>query len=148
MRQLEARFQVEPPPKELIAATRQAIADATDFDERQINHNFDYDDQAYEAVQRNFGRLIKLGHLRQAMELALELMDRGSYQVEMSDEGLMTGDLEACFQVVVDALKHANLPAEDVIAWCRAMRKKDRIGFICGEELCGLQGQFESAASP
>ncbi len=34
-------------PDDLIAATHQAIADATDFDEREINRNFDYDDQAY-----------------------------------------------------------------------------------------------------
>ena len=35
------------------AATHLAIADATDFDERQINRNFDYDDEAYGEVKRN-----------------------------------------------------------------------------------------------
>jgi hypothetical protein len=35
---------MEAPPEELIAATRAAIADATDFDEREINDNFDYHD--------------------------------------------------------------------------------------------------------
>ena len=39
-RQLESQFEVEAPPEELIAATRVAIADATDFDEREINYNF------------------------------------------------------------------------------------------------------------
>ena len=39
MRQLESRFGVETPPAELSAATRVAIADATDFDEREINYN-------------------------------------------------------------------------------------------------------------
>ena len=43
---------------ELVAATRQAIADATDFDERDINRNFDYDYEAYSEVKRNLGRLI------------------------------------------------------------------------------------------
>ena len=65
------------------------VADATDFDERDINRNFDYDYEAYAEVKRNLSRLIDLGELRLALELSLELMKQGSYQVEMSDEGLM-----------------------------------------------------------
>lgn len=145
MRQLETQFGVETPPKELVAVTRQAIVDATDFDEREINYNFDYDYQAYSTVKRNFGRLIELGHLREAMELSLELMNQGSYQVEMSDEGLMTDDIEECLQVVIKALKKCNLPTDDVIAWCVAMTKKDRIGFIFDTELQALRKQLESS---
>ncbi|MCP4981398.1 MAG: hypothetical protein GY935_12985, partial [Gammaproteobacteria bacterium] len=104
MRQLESQFGVEAPPKELVGVTRQAIVDATDFDEREINYNFDYDFQAYSTVTRNFDRLIELGHLREAMELSLELMKQGSYQAEMSDEGMMTDDIEECLQVVIKAL--------------------------------------------
>jgi hypothetical protein len=37
-------------PDELVAATRQAIADATAFDARDINRNFDYDYEAYGEV--------------------------------------------------------------------------------------------------
>ena len=101
LRRLDARFELEAPPKELVAATRQAIADATDFDEREINYNFDYDYEACSEVKRNLGRLIDQGYLRQAMELSLELMKEGSCQVEMSDEGLMTSDIEECFSVTV-----------------------------------------------
>ena len=36
MRQLEMQFSVEVPPRELVAETRQAIVDATEFDEREI----------------------------------------------------------------------------------------------------------------
>jgi hypothetical protein len=68
-----------------LAVTRRAIADATAFDEREINYNFDYDHEAYDEVRHNLRSLIKLGQLRPAMELSLELMDKGSYQVEMSD---------------------------------------------------------------
>ena len=142
LRQLESRFKLEVPPKGLVAATRQAIADATDFDEREINYNFDYDYGAYGAVKRNFGRLIDLGHLRTVMELSLELMDQGSYQVEMSDEGMMTGNIEECLQVVIKALKQCDLPADDVTAWCAGMLKKDRVGFICDEGLRALQNRF------
>jgi len=138
LRQLVARFDVATAPDELVAATRQAIADATAFDERDINRNFDYDDEAYGEVRRNLGRLIASGQLRQAMPLALELMKRGSYQVEMSDEGLMTGDIEDCLNVVIGAIPKCDLPAEEVKAWCSAMLEADRVGFIAREPLEAL----------
>lgn len=121
LRQLTARFDVATVPDDLVAATRQAIADATDFDEREINRNFDYDYEAYSEVKRNLGRLISSGQLRLAMPLALELMKRGSYQVEMSDEGLMTGDIEDGLNVVLEALRKSELPAAEVIAWCLSL---------------------------
>ena len=147
LRQLESRFGLEVPPEELVAATRQAIADATGFDEREINHNFDYDYEAYDVVKRNFGRLIDLGHLRTVMELSLELMSQGSYQVEMSDEGMMSDDIEECLQVVIKALRKCDLPARDVTAWCAGMLKKDRVGFICDESLGALRNRFDALPS-
>jgi hypothetical protein len=147
LRQLESRFGVEALPEELVAATRQAIADATYFDEREVNYNFDYDYEAYHAVKRNFGRLIELGHLRTAMQLSLQLMDEGSYQVEISDEGLMTEDLEGCLYVVTKALEKCDLRPQEVIAWCDEMRKKDRVGFICEKGLRGLQNRFDAMRS-
>ena len=143
LRKLEARFHVEAPPEDLVVSTRQAIADATDFDESQMNYNFDYDYQAYETVQRNLKRLVGLGQFNAAMELSLELMGRGSYQVEMSDEGMMTEDIEECLRVVVTALKKSDLPAEKVLDWCKMMNKKDRVGFICDQELKALREQLQ-----
>ena len=147
MRRLEARFAVQAPPDELIAATRQAIADATDFDERDINYSFSYDFEAYKAVEGSFGRLIDLGHLREAMNLSLELMSQGSCQVEMSAEGLMTQDIEECLQVVIKAIRKCDLPADDVVAWCAAMVKKDRVGFVCDKELRTLHNRFSTSSS-
>src|SRR5271168_4191631 len=72
LRQLTARFDVAAAPDELVAATRQAIADATDFDERDSNRNFDYDYEAYNEVKRNLTRLVDSGELHRAMQLALE----------------------------------------------------------------------------
>jgi hypothetical protein len=138
LRQLTARFDVPAAPDELVAATRQAIADATDFDERDINHNFAYDYEAYGKVKRNLGRLIASGQLRLAMQLALDLMKQGSYQVEMSDEGMMTEDIEDCLSVVIKALKKCDLPTDEVLAWCSAMHKNDRVGFIAQEPLQSL----------
>jgi hypothetical protein len=148
LRQLTARFDVATAADELVAATRQAIDDATAFDERDINRNFDYDDEAYSEVKRNLGRLIDTGQLRLAMPLALELMTRGSSQVEMSDEGLMTEDIEGCLSVVLEALRTCDLPAAEVIAWCSAMLENDRVGFIAREPLESSRDHFRRSAAP
>ncbi len=147
LRRLAERIDLEAPPQDLAAATRQAIVDATDFDERDINRNFDYDYEAYAEVKRNLSRLIDLGELRLAMELSLELMKQGRYQVEMSDEGLMTHAIEECIQVVVAALKNGDLPAEEIVAWCKAMLKSDRVGCIYDRELEELRKHFEALGS-
>jgi uncharacterized Zn finger protein len=147
LRQLTARFDVASAPDELVAATRQAIADATDFDEREVNRNFACDYQAYSEVKRNLSRLIGSGQLRQAMPLALELMKRGSYQVEMSDEGLMTEDIEDCVNVVLEALRRCDVPAAEGIAWCSAILENDRVGFIAREQLESLRAHLEKAAA-
>src|SRR5579871_3983126 len=127
LRQITARFGVTAAPDELVATTRQAIADATAFDKRDINRNFAYDYEAYHEVKRNLGRLIDAGQLPLAMRLALELMKQGSYQVEISDEGLMTQDIEDCLDAVLKVLAKSDLPAAEVIAWCTAMLDTDRV---------------------
>jgi len=144
LRQLVAHFELQMPLEELLAATRQAIADATAFDERDINRNFSYDYEAYSAVQRNLQLLIEMGQLRRAMALSLDLMDQGSYQVEASDEGLMTEDIEPCLRGVLKALRKCDLPAAEVIAWCTEMLERDRTEFLCDQELRSLREQFET----
>ena len=146
LRQLTARFDVAAAPDELVAATHRAIADATAFDRRDINRNFAYDYGAYEEVKRNLGRLIDAGQLPLAMRLALELMKQGSYQVEMSDEGLMTPDIEECLTVVLKALEKGDLPANEVVAWCSAMLDTDRVGFIARTPLQALRTYAQAAA--
>jgi hypothetical protein len=147
LRQLSARFDVATTSDELAAATRQAIADATSFDMRDINRNFAYDDEAYRAVKRNLGRLIDSGQLPLAMQLALELMKQGSYQVEMSDEGMMTEDIEDCLSVVLKALEKCDLAAAELISWCSAMKDNDRVGFIAREPLDLLRNRLRAAAA-
>ena len=147
LRQLNVRFDVATAPDELVAATHRAIADATAFDERDINRNFDYDSEAYHDVKRELGRLIDSGQLRLAMRLALELMKQGSHQVEMSDEGMMTADIENCLSVVLTALPKCDLPPDEVIAWCSAMMDNDRVGFIAREPLQSLRTRIQAAAA-
>lgn len=146
-RRLAARFAWEASAPELAAATRQAIADATDFDERDINRNFSYDYEAYGEVKRNLSRLIDLGELHLAMELSLELMKQGSRQVELSDEGLMTHDIEECLQVVLPAVKNSGQSPDEIVAWCAAMTKSDRGGFICDRDLVELLNAFDASRS-
>jgi uncharacterized Zn finger protein len=146
LRQLTARFAVAVSTDELAAATRQAIADATSFDKRDINRNFAYDYEAYDEVQRNLGRLIESGELRLTMQLALELMKQGSYQVSMSDEGMMTDDSAGCLKGVIQGLRQGALPAAEVVAWCSAMLANDEVGFIAREPLERLRDQFQAAA--
>ena len=110
-----------------------------------INYNFDYDHDAYEEVERNLRRLVEEGHLRPAMELSLELMDKGSYQVEMSDEGLMTDEIEECLGAVLEALPKCDLPTAEVVAWCGQMIKRDRVGFICDQGLQALRQRLEGS---
>ncbi len=97
-------------------------------------------------MKRNLSRLIDQGHLGQAMELSLELMKEGSCQVEMSDEGLMTSDIEERFSVVVQALKKSKMPPGEVIAWCKAMTKSDRVGFIYEREAFAAIAQIREVA--
>ena len=147
LRQITARFDVAASSKELVAATRQAIADATYFDKRDINRNFAYDYAAYEEVKRNLSRLVDSRQLPLAMQLSLELMQAGSYQVEMSDEGLMAEDLEECLSAVIAGLETCDLPAADVVAWCTAMQAADRVGFIAEKPLQSLRRRFSANAA-
>jgi len=145
LRQLTSRFEVVTTPDNLVAATHQAIMEATAFDKRDINRNFGYDYAAYGEVKRNLVQLIALEKLEEAFELALDLMKRGSYQVEMSDEGLMTQDIEDCLNPVIDAAAECSLPAGEVLAWCSAMLKSDRVGFIAREHLEALNRRLQSS---
>jgi hypothetical protein len=148
LRQLTARFEITMAAEGWAAATRQAIADATAFDERDINRNFAYDYEAYDAVKRNLSRLIQARQLPLAMELSQELMQAGSHQVEMSDEGLMTEDIEDCLHVVIQALKACDLPAQQVLTWCQAMQNSDRVGFIAEKELQLLRQHLQASDTP
>jgi len=137
-RRLMERFAVETSADELVAATRSAIADATDFDERLINTNFDYDYEAYAEARRNLARLIDLGWLPTAMELSLELMHDACYQMEMSDEGLMAYEIEECLEVILAAVRRSDLSTAEIKTWSSAMLATDRTGCLCTSQLQAL----------
>ena len=138
-RTLETELNVQKPVDLLVADVESAICLATDFDDRDFNHNFDYDYDAYESVKKGFKKLVKLGHLEDVKRLALRLMNDGSYQVECSDEGMMTDDIEACLRPVIRAVKTTQ--AAEASRWASEMLLADRVGFICEHELKPLAGQ-------
>lgn len=142
-REIELRFPVKMSADALIEATRQAIVDATAYDSRQANHNFDYDYAAYETVARNFTQLLDMGELDAVMILALELMRMGSEQVEMSDEGLMSEDLEDCLWVAIEAVANSSLADQEIIEWCDRLETLDAIGCHCDQELQQLKEECQ-----
>jgi hypothetical protein len=137
-RELEDRLAIEKPMDLLVADVSSAIDRATDFDERMMNHNFDVDWQAYADVQKGLSLLVELGHLADAKSLALKLMKDGSYQVECSDEGLMTDEICQCLKPVIRAVKAAG--GDEAVKWAGDMQTADRVGFICDKELAELRG--------
>jgi hypothetical protein len=138
-RELEERLNIEKPVDLLVADLSSAIDRATDFDEREINHNFDFDWRAYADVQKGLSLLVKLGRLAEAKSLALKLMKDGSCQVECSDEGLMTDDISQCLRPVIRAVK--DVGGVEAAEWAGDMQKADRVGFICDKELADLRRQ-------
>ena len=146
-RKVEWRFGLASSVPDLVAATRHAIAEATYFDDRDRNSNFEYDWEAFQIIQDYFARLIEMGALAEAMQLALELMRAGSFQVEGSDEGMMTEDIQHCLRVVFDALKHSDVPVSDILNWCDRLTQCDCVGFICEAEIRALRMQFEDSCS-
>lgn len=136
-RELEGRLTIEKPVDLLVADVSSAIDRATDFDERMMNHNFDVDWQAYADVQKGLSLLIELDHLADAKSLALKLMKDGSYQVECSDEGLMTDEISQCLKPVIRAVKAAG--SDEAFKWAGDMQTADRTGFICDQELAKLR---------
>jgi len=137
IRDLEKELAIEKPIDLLIDAVASAIDRATDFDEREINYNFDVDWQAYEDVRQGLRKLAELGQLEDAKSLALKLIKEGSYQVECSDEGMMTGDIRECLKPVMQAVQSAGGKA--ATKWAVEMLRADRIGFICDRKLKELR---------
>ncbi|MCS7470032.1 hypothetical protein NZK35_25590 [Stieleria sp. ICT_E10.1] len=126
-RELEARLNIEKPVSLLLDDIETAIALATDFDERRMNYNFDYDHESYEAVEKGLKKLVQHEELEEAKRLSIELMKRGSYQVACSDEGLMSYEIEDCLKPVIKAVKRAG--GEQAKQWAAEMIRADEGGF-------------------
>lgn len=122
-------------PIALLAHDIQIAVDlATKVDKRRPNCNFHYDWRAYEAIHHGLSQLVQKRAVEEAKLLALTLMEKGSYQIECSDEGLMHGEIEHCLRVVISAVAGSPSGRE----WALKMRQRDRTGFLCEQELIAL----------
>jgi len=125
-RALETKLDVQKPAELQLSDLESAICRATDFDDRASNDNFDFDYEAYEEVQRGFKNFIALGHLEDVKALSKRLMKDGSYQVECSDEGLMTDNIQDCLKPVIRAVKAKG--GASAREWAHKMLLADRVG--------------------
>ena len=60
----------------------------------------------------------------------------------------MTDDIADCLRVVLKALRQCDLPRDEVIAWNAEMLQRDRVGFICEQDLRELRQHFEASPPP
>lgn len=135
---LEKRLKVERPLDRLVDDIASGIRRATAFDKRLINCDFDFDWDAYEEVEQGLRELVERGELDEAMALALDLMKRGSLQVESSDQGLMADPLCMALIPVIEGVERVGGPIAR--RWAAKMREADRIKSLCDVELASLQG--------
>ena len=137
---LEKELDLDKPIDLLVHDMEAAIDIATKVDERRLNYNFDYDWRAYDAINCGLSQLIGKHAVEEAKKLALKLVDKGSYQMECSDEGMMQEEIESCLRVVISAV--AGLPGGS--EWAVEMLRSDRGGFLCEQELHKLAGASRS----
>ena len=131
---LEKKFGLEKPVDLIVHDIGVAIDRATKVNERELNYNFSFDWDAYDAVRHGLSELIRKDAIAEAKRLALDLMRKGSYQIECSDEGLMQDQIEACLRVVIEAVKES----PDTREWAQEMIRADCVGFVCERELAAL----------
>lgn len=73
-------------------------------------------------------------------------MKDGSYQVECSDEGLITDDIQDCLKLVIRRVKAEG--GTSASKWALEMLLADRVGFICEKPLKRLSGQHGLPSPP
>jgi hypothetical protein len=133
---LEQEMGLDKPVHLLVNDIEVAMEIATRVDEARLNYNFNFDRRAYDAVRRGLLQLLQKDGLEEAKTLALKLMDKGCYQIDCSDEGLMQEDIEDCLRPVIAAV--AGSPGAG--KWARRMLGPDGRCFLCRPELIELAG--------
>lgn len=129
----EAELGMTKPVELALHDLREAIQLATHVDEKQINHNFSFDWDAYAEVKRLMEMLVSLSALTEAMEIATYFMGQASQQLEYSDEGMMLEEVEKCLQPIFEALENHDETQRS--AWAFRMQVADRVGFVCHKKL-------------
>ena len=137
---LESEIELDKPVDLLVNDIEIAIEIATRVDEQQMNRNPKIDWRAYDAVQRGLSQLIRREGIEEAKALALNLMQKGSFQIECSDEGLMYEEIESCLRPVISAVAESSAGDE----WALKMLRHNSTGFVCRRELTELAGAIHN----
>mgnify|MGYP003572228846 CR=1 FL=1 len=85
-------------------------------------------------IRRGLLQLLEKKEIENAKSIALKLMEKGSYQLECSDEGLMQEEIEGCLRPVIAAVSNSSGGRE----WALEMLQQDRIGVVCQRGLTDL----------
>lgn len=113
----------------LIGDIQAAIRAATFIPKEKLNRNFDYDVEEYEQVRIGLRKLMRLGHISEAMDLAIELLEAGNSQVEASDEGMMTEEIVECVNVVTEVVDFSGNATERQ-AWANRLAYSDYLSIL------------------
>ena len=136
---LEQEVGLDKPVDLLVHDIDVAVDIATKVDGQRLNQNFEYDWRAYHAVKCGLSQLIQKDRIEEAKAIALKLMQKGSFQIECSDEGLMQEKIEKCLRPVIAAAAESSGGRE----WALEMLQHDRMRFLCERELTALAGLAE-----
>lgn len=139
---LEQEVGLEKPVSLLVHDIEIAIDIATQVDEKRLNYNFEFDQHAYEAIRHGLSQLIQRGEVEEAQAMALKLMEKGSFQIECSDEGLMQEEIEHCLQLVISAVADSSGDSQ----WAWEMLQRDRMGLLCERPLKELVGLMDGGS--
>jgi hypothetical protein len=131
-RQLLMETEDDQPLSGLVGDIRSALRKATHVPEEQVNRNLSVDYNAYEQVRRGLKKLIATDHLREAMALAIDVIQLGSNQVELSDEGLMADEVVETVKLVVKEVDAAQIGPEEKAKWWVALAAADWLELLSG----------------
>ncbi|MFO0914377.1 MAG: hypothetical protein U0795_15560 [Pirellulales bacterium] len=113
----------------LIGDIEAAIRAATYVPKEKLNRNFDYDIEEYEQVRIGLRKLMRLGYMTEAMDLAIELLFAGNDQIDASDEGLMAEEIVECVNVVTQVVEATGSEAERQ-AWAQRLASSDDLSIL------------------
>jgi len=89
-------------------------------------------------IESIFDVVYVVNDMEAVKDISIEFMGKASYQVERSDEGSMTDEIETCLEPVIQAVYSGDPAAAK--SWASKMIIADRVGFICNEELKKIVG--------
>jgi hypothetical protein len=72
--------------------------------EGELHYTLGFDYRAYDAIRRDLSQLTRRGRIAEAKAITLKLMEKGCFQIECSDEGLMQEGIESRLKLVISAV--------------------------------------------